>query len=79
MTDQQQKIDDGGPAFPTPTYAETSHQGMSTRMWLAGMAMRGFLAAVDSAPQDRSPTLVVKYSLDFADAMIAAERKDQSA
>ena len=30
-----QKIDDGGPAFPTPTYAESRHQGMSVRTYAA--------------------------------------------
>ena len=118
MTETPQKIDDGGPAFPTPTYAETSHQGMSTRMWLAA-TMRGvslqdirdylgwpktmpirrerwFAVDKDTEGENKKPPesvdekfdamplreklrIVAEVCLLSADAMIAAERKDQSA
>ena len=35
MTETPQKIDDGGQAFPSPTYAESRHQGMSVRTYAA--------------------------------------------
>ena len=63
MTDQQQKIDDGGSAFPQVKSTITAfdddglplgsgitgfQSGISTRMWLAGMAMQGVISDVSS-------------------------------
>lgn len=69
-----QKIDDGGPAFPNPTWA----QGMSTRMWLAGMAMQGILACEQVHPniKQTSNEDLAECACEIADAMIAASRKD---
>ena len=76
----QQKIDDSGPAFPVaePGYA-TSHPGMSTRMWLAGMAMQGLCSTtLDPTPAGYEDAIDrrIAISFDLADAMIAASRKD---
>lgn len=47
----EKMIDDGGPALPcTDGNAGPPHGGMSTRMWLAGMAMQGMLSAFGGDP-----------------------------
>ena len=89
MTETPQKIDDVGPAFPPLTSTEAPYGGhsfmnttggMSTRMWLAGMAMQGVISDVSSYQTEKDMiTKVVKISFIYADAMIAAAQKEQSA
>ena len=82
MTETPQKIDDGGPAFPMEP---GRIPGMSTRMWLAGMA------ADEDVIEFRQLVRVgwnggmeYKYSriearYRYADAMLAAAQKEQPA
>ena len=85
MTDPQQTIDDGGPAFPTDSEHQPQshvfhHEGMSTRMWHAGMAMQGILPSIPNYQNEHDMIgKVTKISFSYADAMIAAAQKEQSA
>ena len=83
MTETPQKIDDGGPAMPTPTYAESRHKGMSVRMWLAGRSQIPWDGLIDALTRkfpdrDRNFTFdeVLEYRAQLrfvdADALIAA-------
>jgi len=78
MSTTQQPIEDGGTAFPSSQYgfvAPDGHTtGMSYRQWLAGMAMQGLVSNPD-VPLSDLP-LVARHSLDIADAMIEARKKD---
>jgi len=84
---------DGGPAFPTPSYVEESANfipgtgyrgfgifstpGMTLRQWYAGMAMQGMLA---------NPTLsgdflldeLAQDALDMANAMLKEGADDEA-
>lgn len=71
------KLDDGGPAFPTPEpnipeghyyVGPGAHPGMSLRDYFAAMAMQGF--CVNGGSVDG----IVKESWRIADAMIKAGR-----
>lgn len=77
------KIDDGGPAFPTPVCTDTSvdsllyseWEGMTLRDYFAAKAMQGMLAA--DAPEytyhNNRPSLVENAYM-VADAMLAARK-----
>ena len=83
MSDEtKQKIDDGGPAFPAcdlyykdeEEIIDSASQGMSTRTWLAGMAMQGILAA--NTLDEETFENVADFSVTIADATIAQLNKD---
>lgn len=75
------KINDGGPAFPTPENKFGEYTpGLSLRDWFAGQALAGWLATYgphDSHPADRegSPELLAKDAYTLADAMLEARKK----
>lgn len=82
MSDEQTKIDDGGPAFPCGLAATASPNGdpilydsadragggMSLRDYFAGQALAGL------APQDSSWARIAKGCYIAADAMLAARK-----
>ena len=95
MTQQKTVYDDGGPAFPVLDYIKPDvvasppgKEGMSTRMWLAGMAMQGFIERIPIWKTDgrsrpeldhekyQLALVISETSFVVADAMIAASRKD---
>lgn len=67
-------IDHGGPAFPTNCTQD--EYGMTTRMWLAGQALAGYLAMhADHECDSPAPDEAARECLEFADAMIRESRK----
>ena len=74
MTD---RIEDGGPAFPTKPGDETiggdviRYEGMTLRDWFAGQALAGLLA---ESMHDCGPEGIAHDCYLFADAMIAARK-----
>ncbi len=73
------KIEDGGPAFPTETEAQTGMHtyrltGMSLRDYFAGQALAGFVAmyAHPQAIGQPSPEESAAAAYGYADAMLAA-------
>lgn len=80
MTD---KIDDGGPAFPTKgpprkirtatsEYYEDENHGMSLRDWFAGQALAGICAHNDTWGLTDAP--LAKAAYQIADAMLSARK-----
>lgn len=74
----KQKIDDGGPAFPTDSEHQPQshvfhHEGMSTRTWLMGMSIMGRRANPGFPP---TPQGLAVSALEDADAAIAQLRED---
>ena len=77
----QNRVNDGGPAFPVPMvphdsqggYTEVRWQGMSLRAWMAGKAMQGILA--DGVSYDWDVVRMAKASVTLADALIAELEK----
>lgn len=72
------KIDDGGPAFPTESEHQSApnrwhHAGMSLRDWFAGMALQGIASAVPG-PGCASWDYYSGASYKIADAMLAARK-----
>lgn len=75
-----EKIEDGGPAFPTPEpQIYVDRLGMSLRDWFAGQALAGILGSGEFLSADglwvgngALPTAEAAYLL--ADAMIAARK-----
>ncbi len=68
------KIDDGGPAFPTDNEAQTGPNtyhwtGMTLRDWFAGQALAGALANPNRSDEINACGLYM-----VADAMIAARK-----
>lgn len=76
-------VNDGGPAFPNDSeistksehgswYVKTKvhYEGMSVRVWLAGMAMQGLVAIPHNAPDLRYEKNVAEWAFRYADAMI---------
>lgn len=64
-----EQISDGGPAFACA--AENGHQeGMSLRIWLAGMAMNGICSSMNDLKDDVTFMDVAKESFLVADAML---------
>jgi len=78
MNDTQQKIDDGGPAFARLDGPPVFHRhGMSTRMWLAGVATEEDVVDFRFTHTDGSKTEMetrVDARFRYADAMIAASK-----
>ncbi len=80
------RIDDGGPAFPTPVEFDPNGQlisyggyGMSLRDWFAGQALAGMMAlpAVEGRGcwhTNSSPNQVAQVAYEYADAMIAVRK-----
>ena len=64
------KPNDGGQAFPmdSPNVSDI-HYGMTYRMWLAGQAMQGFLAATPMGEMSAND-MVAELSVAYADALI---------
>jgi hypothetical protein len=65
----EQRINDGGSAFPH----ETSHgydSGMSIRDYFAAAALQGLMAEYD--PEDELEHHIAKWSYKAADAMLKA-------
>ena len=88
MTETPQKINDGGPAFPReggqhPWCQAEPQEGMSTRMWLAANAtdadVTSFISETsnDVGAHRAAARICARYR--YADAMISASRKEQSA
>ena len=87
MTEPPQKIDDGGPAYPSLTYSPSHQRGMSVRMWLAGKSQipweiliraleRKFPNHENNFTFDEMFEYLAELRFMDADAMIAASRKD---
>ena len=64
-----EKIDDGGPAFPSNRSGQV---GMSLRDWLAGKAMEGMLACSKTTGSKKD---IAYDAYSQADAMIAERKK----
>lgn len=73
MTD---KIDNGGPAFPTTSHLGAYSHGMSLRDWFAGQALAGLVSSSEEATKDlfynAGTNSVSVLSYELADAMLAA-------
>jgi hypothetical protein len=66
------KINDGGPAFPTTWPDQCPGEGTSLRDWFAGKALAGMLAdpnVLATAPE------VADTAYRFSDAMLEARKK----
>lgn len=76
------KIDDGGPAFPSNgSMGEVCQEGMSLRDYFAGQALMGLLnnseARIESDLSDRTNAEILSSNYYFmADAMIAQRSKN---
>lgn len=70
------KIDDGGPAFPTENSA-AHHPGMSLRDWFAGQALAGLLsdASLNNCVDFEGIDDYASAAFDAADAMLEARKK----
>lgn len=66
---------DGGPAFPVPDRGVT--RGMTLRDYFAAAALQGMLA--NAKPGDGTPEEFAADAYSFADAMLAARRKEPGA
>jgi hypothetical protein len=81
MSTTQQPIDDGGTAFPhthTSSLGVSWQTGMSLRDWFAGQALAGMIANVNTSPVSTKSGCgyLAKNAFQFADAMIAEQKKD---
>lgn len=80
--DTQKQIDDGGPAFPNvpsdPGYSSWQ-EGISLRDWFAGQALVALITrdADDSAYGSDMVKARPVLAYEYADAMIAARKKQQ--
>lgn len=90
MSEQDKKIDDGGPAFPrtaaNPDWGNGTEpfEGISVRMYLAAKAMQGMIASASGdglgmltngkAGMDFHRTNCIE-ALQWADALIAASKE----
>ncbi len=70
-------INNGGPAFPSHgTMGEVVNEGMSTRTWLAGQALTGLLANIETC-RILSKDCVESGRLFFQEvAVVAIEQAD---
>lgn len=72
-TPEPAKPPDGGPAFPTNAINNSGFEGMSLRMWFAGMALSGQWQG--RYPMDLTKpstvSLVAEKCCELADAMLA--------
>lgn len=84
----EEKIDDGGPAFPTHPAQPNGlsgeeyglihgKNGLSRRDWFAGMALSGFLSDIPSYAdeKDMNAKQISFWAYEIADAMIAQGKK----
>ena len=81
---EENKVSDGGPAFPLPLGGETSEgmQGISIRDWFAGqclpilidLSQRGMLKDED-LPDGLAREIVASQAYVIADAMLKARSK----
>lgn len=74
------KIDDGGPAFPTDTYRDSDYNqhtaqraGMTLRDWFAGMALQAVPHIGCGADLDTNEIALAAFQL--ADAMLEARKE----
>lgn len=67
------KINDGGPAYPTPDYG--SAPGMSLRDYFAGQIANGMAAHSGTMGVPFGPGSIADRSYEVADAMIAVRAK----
>ena len=75
----ENKINDGGPAFPLrvefPTTGPHHELGMSLRDWFAGQAIVGLLGARVGFMVDCGTQTAPGYAYEIADAMLAERSK----
>lgn len=71
--------DDGGSAFPLAILPESDavYSGMTLRDYFAAAALQGMLA--QARPGDGTPAEFAEDAYTFADAMLAARRKEPGA
>lgn len=69
------KIDDGGPAFPYWfEKGNTLYQGMTLRDWFAGMALQGLIVNQGDKSWNHQYEFTIQSFL-LADAMLIARKK----
>ena len=71
------ELNDGGPAFPRPTYVAFEAGGMSLRDWFAGHALAGMAGEYRTAQMytcefDETCESIAKSAYELADAMLKA-------
>lgn len=66
MSEKNEKIDDGGPAFGSGDATNGGYVGMSLRDWFAGQALVGLLANY----AERTSEVDASAAYSVADAMI---------
>lgn len=74
---ENNKIDDGGSAFPlagSSDYSYAPRDGMSLRDWFAGMALQGFAT---NNGTDTPDGILAVWSYNVADAMLAARKESE--
>jgi hypothetical protein len=75
----ENKIDDGGPAFPCPEASSahfdnlTAYMGLTLRDYFAAAALQGF---VTNNGTDTADGALAEWSYSLADAMIKAKKKN---
>jgi uncharacterized protein YodC (DUF2158 family) len=81
MSDEN-KIDDGGPAFPFDEYTKDGHQysvhlGMTLRDWFAGQALKGAYASWMAECRDANTSSegMANECYLIADAMLKARKE----
>lgn len=86
MPDKKKIIDEGGPAFPQgpkypgySAYKDAPYSGMTLRQWYAGQALAGEMANGDWDGLAGSEVQVAAWCHKLANAMIAEDRKGESA
>lgn len=86
------KIDNGGPAFPVLDLSKTQERGLSLRDWFAGQALAALIAKapltctgendplgglpITQNQADEIAESMAVSAYEYADAMIAASRKE---
>jgi hypothetical protein len=65
-----QPINDGGPAFPTPSGVQ-HNDGLTMRDYFAGQALQGLMSKVK--PEAHWEDYRAKWSYEVADAMLKAK------
>lgn len=69
-------INDGGPAFPVPEYADTEiRRGMSMRDWFAGQALIGLLVKGVAIGAAHEQAEVASWAFELADDMVKESLK----
>ena len=70
----ENKIDDGGPAFPSACGSKKCDDGMTLRDWFAGQALAGMMSIRHNVDNVGEQQLSVECYLQ-ADAMLKARNK----